>query len=81
MPKSLLPTYSIKSKRILLSDKHYHKVELNELEMGVIQHALYTLHHAFVSEPEHLELIDNARRAIHEELQRPAYTDPLSSPR
>ena len=67
-----VPTYGMESKRILLSDKHYHAMELSEETLGIIQHGLYVLHHAFIAEPEYLKLIDKAAGIITKELDRPA---------
>lgn len=67
-----IPTYHMESRRILYSDKHFHTLELSEQTMGILQHALYVLHHAFVAEPEYLKLIDNAADIIAKAFERRA---------
>lgn len=62
----------MESKRILLSDKYFHVMELSEETLGIIQHALYVLHHAFIAEPEYLKLVDKAAGIIAKELGQPA---------
>lgn len=47
----------MESNRILYSDTHCHHLLLSEQEMGIIQHALYTLKAAFALEAEYLRLI------------------------
>lgn len=74
-------TYRMESKRILLSDKHWHKPELNEQQLGIIQHALYVLSHAFTAEESYCKLIRETHRVIDTELERSAYIDPLNPPR
>lgn len=71
-----IPTYGMESKRILLSDKYFHTMDLSEETLGVIQHALYVLHHAFVAEPEYLKLIDKAAGIIAKELEQPSIHRP-----
>lgn len=70
MTQSLLPTHSMESKRILYSDKHFHTLELSEQTMGILQYALYVLHHAFIAEPEYLKLIDDAAERITKTFER-----------
>lgn len=67
-----IPAYQMESKRILYSDKHFHTLELSEQTMGILQHALYVLHHAFVAEPEYLKLIDDAAGVIAKTFERRA---------
>lgn len=67
-----VPTYPLESKRILYSSKHFHTLELSEQTMGVLQHALYVLHHAFIAEPEYLKLIDDAAERISKTFERRA---------
>jgi hypothetical protein len=54
----------MKSKRILLSEKFYHTIDLSEQSMGVIVHALTVLGQAFSLEPEYHQVIDDAGKAI-----------------
>lgn len=64
MAESLLPTYSMESKRILHSTDFWHELELSEQSMQVILHALHVLRSAFDQEPEYLKIIDTAREDI-----------------
>ena len=64
MAEPLLPTWTMETKRILHSDKHYHKVELSEQSMQVILHALYVLRHAFDQEQEYMEIIHTASKTV-----------------
>lgn len=65
-----IPTYQMESKRILYSDRHFHTLQLSEQTMGILQHALYVLHHAFIAEPEYLKLIDDAAERITKTFER-----------
>lgn len=71
-----IPTYQMESRRILYSDKHFHTLELSEQTMGILQHALYVLHHAFIAEPEYLKLIDDAADKIAKTFERRATLQP-----
>lgn len=60
----------MQSKRILLSDQHFHEVVLSEKSMGVICHALDVLAMAFSLEDDYRELIRRASDSVRSELDR-----------
>lgn len=77
MAKSLLPTFGMQSNRIMLSNKHYHTLELPEESMGVIIHALDVLEIAFSAEHQYRAAIIRARDLVRTELNAPLKpTDP-----
>lgn len=48
----------MRSSRVLLSDQHFHRLQLSEQQIGVLLHALEVLQAAFDQEPEYLTLIN-----------------------
>ena len=60
----------MQSKRILLSEHHFHEVVLSEQSMGVICHALDVLAMAFSLEDDYRELIRRAADSVRSELGR-----------
>lgn len=64
MTESRLPTWPMKTKRILHSADFWHELELSEQSMQVILHGLHVLRAAFDQEPEYLKIIDTAREDI-----------------
>lgn len=64
-------SYGMKSNRILLSDKHFHTIQISEQALGIIQHALYALGHAFAAEHEYKKLIDNTHTWVDGILREP----------
>lgn len=69
-------SYGMKTNRILLSDKHFHTVQISEQALGIIQHALHTLGHAFEAEHEYKKLINNTHAWIDGILHEPVDEEP-----
>lgn len=63
--------YGMESHRILLSNRVHHKLELPEMSMGVICHALDVLAIAFSQEPQYRGLIARTKLLITAKLETP----------
>lgn len=57
------------SNRILLSDRHYHKLSLSEQEIGIAMHGLRVLWEVFSEEDEYADKITNLGMKLNLQLQ------------
>lgn len=67
-------TYSMQSNRVLLSDRHGHKLFLTEQEIGIAIHALHVLAVAFSPEPVYGDLVMKLHLKMSKQLDEKALT-------
>jgi hypothetical protein len=64
----------MQSSRILLSDRHFHQLQLSEQQVGVVIHALTVLKTAYDEEPQYAALLDNVLVHLRWSLEQSAST-------